>query len=130
MSDKGTVTFRTETPKIISYDEIRRYQQEVAVLDTATGESKAYDHCIQVIFDKPFASYICPAESPELEEGLALEMYETRATEYEAAKAVYEAAAIAELTAVYGLRMPRPQPMVYDWRDEAELWLRFNRIPA
>jgi len=113
------VAYRKD-PRIVSHDDAAAIHQEVGYIDPATGIEVPYDHCIRVSFAEPFAAYKVPGDDPAAAEGLALEMYEQRADEYEAAKVAYEAFAVTEL----GIELK--EPYTFDWRDEQELWIRYN----
>lgn len=115
------VTFN-KSPRIEpGWDDAGAIHREVGYTDPVTGEERAYAHCIRVNFVEPFAKYDIDYDDPAAVEGLALEMYEQRADEYEEAQERYEEAAMDELN----LNEIQDE-LLMDWRDEQELWIRYN----
>lgn len=90
-----------------SYDDISDIHQEI----------EGYTHCIRVVFDSPLSVFEGDIEDLDEDEWFAWQ----ETPEYEAARLQYQEEAVAEL-----FDGRPPDDLFFDWRDEEELWLRYN----
>jgi len=102
------VTFNKD-PEIVSHDDISAIHQEI----------EGYKYCERVYFAPPFAYRISEATG-ELRPAPP-KTSETYPDEYETAKEIYEQAARALLPVHCDF-----ESVLFDWRDEQELWIRYN----
>lgn len=120
-------------PSIVYRDDISDIHNEVGWTD-AEGVEHRYDHTIRVVFREPFAN-IPPVEKilEQEKDPDKAEMIWTRewdrivdSPEYTAAREAYESAAILYVNQEDEYPLETLKGSLMDWRDEEELWMRFN----